>query len=63
MCECFALQGAGHFVPEVKPREALDFYRRFLAGEKIKTFLMFGPSFVITLITKHVFLIKFESSH
>ncbi|KAF2584043.1 hypothetical protein F2Q70_00036089 [Brassica cretica] len=64
-CQMTKLPGihTGHSVPEVKPREALDFYRRFLAGEKIKTSLVFGPSFVITLITKHVFLIKFESSH
>jgi len=26
------LQGSGHTVPEYKPVEALDFYKRFLAG-------------------------------
>jgi serine carboxypeptidase-like clade 1 len=33
--DCISVQGAGHTVPEYKPQEALDFYKRFLAGLKI----------------------------
>ena len=35
ICTLVLLQGSGHTVPEYKPREALDFYSRFLGGEAI----------------------------